>query len=69
MKKHPDTRTLSFDAIEEKRRTAQRLRKSGMTRAEIGDIVGAHPDTVGRWLKLPSNGLAIKKRGPKKGER
>lgn len=68
MKKHPDARTISFDALEERRRTAQQLRKLGMTRAEIGDIVGAHPDTVGKWLKLAPNELKIKKRGPKKGE-
>jgi len=68
MNKKPDTRTLSFDAIEEKRRTAQELRKSGMTRAQISNIVGAHPDTVGRWLKIPPNKLKINRRGPKKGE-
>ncbi len=68
MKKHQDIRTLPFEAIEEKRRIAQKLRKTGMTRAEIGDIVGAHPDTVGRWLKLSPKEIKIKKRGPKKGE-
>ncbi len=68
MNSKPDARTLSFDAIEEKRRTAQQLRKLGMTRVEISEIVGAHPDTVGKWLKIPPNKLKINKRGPKKGE-
>ena len=66
MNNKPDTRTLSFDAIEGKRCMAQQLRKSGMTRAEISELVGAHPDTVGKWLKIPPNKLKINKRGPKK---
>lgn len=68
MKSKIDTRTLSFDSIEEKRRTAHGLREKGLTRAEIGEIVGAHADTVGRWLKLSKNDLALKKRGRKAGE-
>ena len=63
--KKQDTRTLPLAAIEEKRRTAQELRKTGMTRAEIGNIVGAHADTVGKWLKLHKKELALKKRGRK----
>jgi transposase len=65
MKNKIDTRTLPLEAIEEKRRIAKELRKSGMTRAEIGKIVGVHADTVGRWLKLKNKDLALKKRGRK----
>lgn len=46
-----DARKLPASAIEEKRRQAVQLRKKGLTRAEIGEIVGVHADTVGRWLK------------------
>lgn len=47
-----DARKLPHEVLEEKRRQAHSLRKRGMTRAEIGEIVGVHADTVGRWLKL-----------------
>lgn len=69
MKNKIDARTLPFSTIEEKRRTAHELRKTGMTRAEIGAVVGVHADTVGRWLKLDENSLSLKKRGPKPGDR
>jgi transposase len=46
-----DARKLPSAALEEKRRLSVKLRKAGMTRAQIGGIVGVHPDTVGRWLK------------------
>lgn len=39
-----------------------------MTRAEIGKIVGAHADTVGKWLKLSEKDSALKKRGRKLGD-
>lgn len=58
-----DTRKLSRDVIEEKRRQAHRLRGRGMTRAEIGDIVGVHADTVGRWLKLNPKQLKVNRGG------
>lgn len=45
-----DARKLPSSAIEEKRFQAVKLRKQGMTRAEIGEIVGVNADTVGRWL-------------------
>lgn len=67
MTKKIDARTLPPSAIEEKRRTARELRKTGMTRAEIGKIVGVHADTVGRWLKLDEKSIVLKKRGLKKG--
>lgn len=68
MKKKIDIRTLPAELIEEKRRTARELGKQGMTRAEIGKIVGAHADTVGKWLKLKEKDLALKKRGRKAGD-
>lgn len=65
--KKTDARKLSNDSLEEKRRTAHALRKRGMTRAEIGEIVGVHADTVGRWLKMDITSLGLKQRGRKKG--
>jgi transposase len=63
-----DARKLPAEAIEEKRRLAHRLRKRGMTRADIGEIVGVHADTVGRWLKIDKTALALNTRGRKKGD-
>ena len=68
MEEKIDARTLPREVLEEKRRQAHRLRKRGMTRAEIGEIVGVHADTVGRWLKLPSRQLKVNRGGRKKGE-
>lgn len=67
MKNKIDTRTLPLKTIEEKRRRSIALRKTGMSRKEIGAIVGAHADTVGRWLKLDKKALPLKKRGRKPG--
>jgi transposase len=39
-----------------------------MTRAEIGEIVGVHADTVGRWLKLSPRKLEVKRGGRKSGD-
>jgi transposase len=63
-----DARKLSRDVLEEKRRQAHQLRKRGLTRAEIGDIVGVHADTVGRWLKLDKSNLKVKRGGRKVGD-
>ena len=38
-----------------------------MTRAEIGEIVGIHADTIGRWLKLDKERLGYDKPGRKPG--
>lgn len=57
MEEKIDARKLSLEVLEEKRREAHRLRKRGMTRAEIGEILGIHADTIGRWLKLDKNDL------------
>ena len=62
-----DACKLSASAIEEKRRQAVKLGSEGLTRAEIGDIVGVDADTVGRWLKVYRSGgakaLTLKRRG------
>ena len=63
-----DARKLSRDVLEEKRRQAQQLRKRGMTRKEIGEIVGVHEDTVGRWLKLGKSELVVNRGGRKRGQ-
>lgn len=63
-----DARKLSRDVLEEKRRQAHRLRKRGLTRADIGDIVGVHADTVGRWLKLDKSNLKVNRGGRKVGD-
>ncbi|MCP4252804.1 MAG: IS630 family transposase [Candidatus Scalindua sp.] len=68
MEEKIDTRKLPREVIEEKRRQSQRLRKRGMTRKEIGDIVGVHADTVGRWLKLSEKQLKVNRGGRKHGE-
>ncbi len=68
MEEKIDARSLPREVLEEKRRQAHRLRKRGMTRAEIGEIVGVHADTVGRWLKLSSRQLKVNRGGRKKGE-
>lgn len=62
-----DARKLPLEVLEEKRRQAHRLRKRGMTRAEIGDIVGIHADTIGRWLKLDKGRLGYATPGRKPG--
>jgi transposase len=66
-----DARKLPSSALEEKRRQAVRLRKKGLTRAEIGEIVGVHADTVGRWLKSYRDGgaqsLKLNRRGRREG--
>lgn len=68
MNEKVDTRKLPRELLEEKRRTVYRLRHRGMTRAEIGEIVGIHPDTIGRWLKLDKHELAINRGGRKAGD-
>ena len=68
MEKKIDARKLPREVLEEKRRQAHRLRKRGMTRAEIGEIVGVHADTVGRWLKLSPRELKVNRGGRNPGE-
>jgi len=68
MEEKIDARKLPREVLEEKRRQAHRLRKRGMTRAEIGEIVGVHADTVGRWLKLSPKQLEVKRVGRMPGQ-
>ena len=63
-----DARKLPREVLEEKRRMAHQLRKRGMTRVEIGEMVEVHADTVGRWLKLDKNNLQVNRGGRKLGE-
>ena len=67
MDKKTDGRKLSLEVLEEKRREAHRLRKRGMTRAEIGEILGIHADTIGQWLKLDQQQLGYARPGRKMG--
>lgn len=66
-----DARKLPSAALEEKRRLSVNLCKQGMTRAEIGGIVGVHLDTVGRWLKAyraqGAKALKLRVRGRRQG--
>jgi transposase len=66
-----DARKLPSSPVEEKRRQTVKLRKKGMTRAQIGEIVGVHADTVGRWLKAyeaqGAKALKLKTRGRREG--
>jgi transposase len=66
-----DARCLPAAALEEKHRQAVRLDRRDLTRAEIGEIVGVHADTVGRWLKRYAEqgaaGLRPGQRGRRKG--
>ena len=68
MEEKIDARKLPREVLEEKRRQAHRLRQRGMTRAEIGEIVGVHADTVGRWLKLSPRELKVNRGGRKEGD-
>jgi transposase len=68
MEEKIDARQLPREALEEKHRQAHRLRERGMTRAEIGELVGVHADTVGRWLKLDAKKLEVNRGGRKAGE-
>lgn len=62
-----DARRLSLEVLEEKRREAHRRRKRGMTSAEIGERLGVHAATMGRWLKLDKGRLGYAKPGRKPG--
>jgi transposase len=68
MEEKIDARKLPREVLEEKRRQAHRLRERGMTRAEIGGIVGVHADTVGRWLKVSHKQLQLSRGGRKAGD-
>ena len=62
-----DARKLSLDLLEEKCREVHSLRKSRMTSAEIGEILGIHADTIDRWLKLAKHEWGYVRPGRKLG--
>lgn len=45
-----DARTITPDALLERRRQAVMLYQKGMTYVEIGKITGVHRNTVGQWI-------------------
>lgn len=58
-----DARKLTAKVIEEKRREAHRLRKRGMTRAEIGEILEIRQarSQTGQWPALGGGARASKR--------
>ena len=61
-----DSRRVSPEVLEEKRRQAVALSKRGLSCLAIGEIVGAHAHTVGRWLKrYAEKGAAFYKSRPR----
>ena len=68
-----DARKLKKEVQQQLRRQAVRLRSKSMTYKEIGEIVGVHLDTVGRWCrdyeKHGAMGIKIKTRGRKIGDK
>jgi hypothetical protein len=63
-----DARKLPQAELEEKRRQSHRLRERGMTRVEIGEIIGVDADTIGRWLKLSPKQLELNRGRRKSGD-
>jgi len=53
-----NARKLSPSALHERRKQAIALFKKGMTRSTIAPLVGAHRNTVGRWIEQWQNGGA-----------
>ncbi|MGB5567647.1 MAG: IS630 family transposase [Acidimicrobiia bacterium] len=62
-----DARKLSTEAQQALRHQAIRLKKTGRTYKEIGEIIGVQPTTVCQWYKAYQSGgakaIRIKKRG------
>jgi len=67
-----DARKVPSAVLEEKRRQTVALSKRGLSRSAIGEVVGVHADTVGRWLKsYAEKGAAFykpRRRGRRLGE-
>lgn len=63
-----DARTRSPQQQEVLRQTAIRLRDQGKTFREIGEYLGVHPLTVGRWYQRYQEGgmdaISVKKKRP-----
>jgi len=61
-----DSRRVSSEVLEEKRRQAIALSRRGLSCLAIGEIVGAHAHTIGRWLKCyAEKGAAFYKPRPR----
>lgn len=69
--KFKDARTIPAEQLFERRKQAIALFKKGMTRIEIGQIVGVRRDVVGQWISMWQAGgisaLKVKKAGKPKG--
>jgi transposase len=65
---HPDARTLTPTAQQEKRRIAMGMREAGASFTDIGRALGVHYMTVSKWWDRYQAGgvaaLAAQKRGP-----
>jgi len=68
-----DARKLTTSAQQELRNRGIKMRQSGMSYQNIGDILEVHPTTVSTWyakyLKEGKKGIEIQKRGRKEGDK
>jgi len=68
-----DARKLTPSAQQELRNRGIKMRESGMSYQDIGDILEVHPTTVSTWyakyLKEGKKGIEIQKRGRKEGDK
>ena len=66
-----DARKLSPAELEDRRKLAVKLRKSGKTYAEVAEIVGVHRNAVSKWCAMWEQGgakaLRVKPAGKPKG--
>lgn len=66
-----DARKLSPDELEDRRKLAVKLRKSGKTFAEVAEMVGVHRNAVSKWCGMWESGgakaLKVKPAGKPKG--
>ncbi len=62
---------LSSDELEDRRKFAVKLRKSGKTFAEVAEMVGVHRNAVSKWSAMWDKGgakvLKMKSAGKPKG--
>ena len=67
----PNSRSVSPGELEVRRTQAIVLFRKGMTRGEIAEVVGAHRNTVGEWIRVWKedglNGLKVQAPGRPKG--
>ena len=66
-----DARKLTPEELEDRRKLAVKLRKSGKTYAEVANIVGVHRNAVSKWCTMWEKGgaeaLRVKPAGKPKG--